>query len=99
MQPLFDLKGGAEGGNDDDIARGEFIPGDQLRAIGVHDEFHAASQQVTVHFLVVDHLAQQEHAGVRILLQGTVTDLYGVFNPVAKAKVAGEVELNRPKIE
>jgi hypothetical protein len=37
--------------------------------------------------------------GVRILLQGTVTDLYGVFNPVAKAKVAGEVELNRPKIE
>src|SRR5688572_6275343 len=77
----------------------DVVPRNKLRAIGVHNEFYAATLKVIIYFLIMDHLTQQKNSFVRILLKGLVTYFNCIFDTVAETKVPRKVELDRPEIE
>ena len=92
LQPSLRLQRGAEGGDDHDVVRSQFVPIHQHGAVGVLDEPQAVALQIGVHLRVVDHLAQQEDPFAGVLLDGLVADLDGVLHAVAEAEVPGEHE-------
>lgn len=55
--------------------------------------------KVIIYFLIVDHLAEQENVFIRVLLQRLIADLYGIFNAIAEAKMASDVEPYRSEIK
>src|SRR5690606_40166429 len=63
QQAVFDFKRGSERGYDHDVIRKNLFPGNELRAVGVHNKSYTAIAQIVVHFRVMDHLAQrsEEH--------------------------------------
>jgi hypothetical protein len=98
-EEVFDLACCAEGGNDHDVIALDFFPGYELRAIGIHDEFDSTALQIVVYFLVVDHLAEEEHTLIGVFFEGAVADLDGIFHAVAKTEVAGDIEDHRAEVE
>lgn len=99
QQKVFDLECSSERRDDHDIVGGDFLPGNQRAAIGIHNEANPAALQVLIHLLIVDHLAQQKYPLPAIFLYRLVADLDRILNAVAEAKMSGEVKYNRPEIK
>lgn len=99
VKPVFNLKRSSEGWDNDDVVREDFVPGDELGAIGVHDESNPAVAQVVVHFGVMDHLAEKKNAATWILIERPVTDFDGILHPVTKSEMTGKVKHYRSKIQ
>jgi hypothetical protein len=47
----------------------------------------------------VYHLAEEEHAFVRVFFEGTIADFDGVFDTVAETKMARDIELNWSEVQ
>ena len=47
----------------------------------------------------MDHLAEQVDVAIRVLFQGSVRDIDGIFHPVAKSEVSGNEKGNRTEIQ
>jgi len=67
--------------------------GYELLSVGVLEKLDAAGQEVGVDLGVVDHFAEQEDAFAGVFFDGAERDLNGVFDTVAEAEVAGEVDV------
>src|SRR5690606_35282088 len=79
--------------------RKNFLPGDELRAIGVHDELNSTVTQIVVDFGVMDHLTEEEDASAGIFIKCPVTDFDGVFYAVAKSEVTSEIKCYGSEIQ
>src|SRR5260221_2616507 len=98
-QQLFNFKRHAESGNDHNVIFSDFLPGDELGSIGIHDELNTATFEVVVHFLVVDHLAKEVNILPLILFQCLIADLNGILHAIAKAEMPGQNKLDGAKVE
>jgi hypothetical protein len=49
----------------------------------------AAVFEVAVYLLVMDHLAEEEHAFIRIFLQGAIAYFDGILHPIAETEMTG----------
>lgn len=83
---------GAERGNDDDIIGMNFIPRNELFSVSVHDKADAATLQVVIDLLVVNHLAKEIDLLVGVFLNGAITYFDSVLHAVAEPKMASEVK-------
>lgn len=99
VQQVHNLQGGAESRNDHHIVFPDFLPRNKLRAIGVHNKLNTAILQVTVHFLVMDHLTEQVYIFAWILFQRLIADFNGVFHAITKPEVARQIKTHRAKVE
>src|SRR6267378_4975074 len=96
---MFNLQCGAKRGNDHNIILGDLLPGNELCAIGIHDELNTATLKVVVHFLIVDHLAKEVNVFPIALFQRFITDLDGIFYTIAKTEMPGQSKLDWTKVE
>ena len=67
--------------------------------MSVLQELDAMLNQVSIDLRIMDHFAQQENPFPGIFLHGTESDINGVFHPVAKAKMPGQADLYRAKVQ
>lgn len=98
-QQILNFYGGPKGWDDHHILRLDFLPGDELSAIGIHDEPDTPGLQIVVDLLVMNHLAQQKHTLRSVLLKGLIADLDCIFNAIAESKMAGQVKDYGTKIQ
>ena len=96
-QSFFDLERCAKSRYDHDVVFGQVFEGYELLSMGVLEELNAAGQEVGVDLGVVDHFAEQEDAFAGVFVDGAEGDLDGVFDAVAEAEVAGEVDVRPPR--
>ncbi len=57
------------------------------------------SLQIFIYLWVMNHFTQQKNAFALIFFYCFESNVNGVFNTIAKPKVAGKVNMNRTKIE
>ena len=99
QQSMFNFNGSSKGRYNDDVFRMYCVQWQQLRSVCIHDELNATVKQVLIHFLVMDHLAQEVHVLARVLLKGFVTFFNSVLNTITKTKMPGQKELHRAEIK
>src|SRR5690348_7502762 len=61
LQKSLRFQRGAECGDNYYVVRSNLIPGDKLPSIGIGDEQDAAVLEISIHFLIVNHLAEKKH--------------------------------------
>ena len=95
----FRFQCGSKGGDDDHILRTQFTPIHKRSAIGILNESDASFLQILIDLRVMDHLAEEEDALIRIFIQCTVADFNRILHSITKAKVSGEVKAYRAEVQ
>jgi hypothetical protein len=67
--------------------------------VGIHDKLNSAILKILIYFLIMDHLAKQEHPVRGVFFQCFVTDFDGILNTVTKTKMAREIKYYWAKIQ
>jgi hypothetical protein len=99
LQLMLDFKRSAECRNNHNVLRIDLFPRYELCSVRVHNKLHAALSEIVVHLLIVDHLAQEQHAFVRVFLQCPVADFNGIFDTIAEAEMARQGETDRSEVQ
>src|SRR5690606_26399771 len=76
-----------------------FFPANKLPAVGIHNKPDTAFLEIGVHFLVVNHLAQQKDAFCIVLAECPVADLNRVFDTITKSEMPCDVESDRTEVQ
>lgn len=96
---MFNLQRGAKGWNDHYVIFCEFLPGNKLGSIRIHNEPDTPGFKIRIYFLIVNHLAQEINVFASGFFECPIGDFNGIFNAITEAKMSCQNKLNRPEIQ
>src|SRR5690606_1133178 len=67
--------------------------------MGILQKPHSSFLEVFIYIRVVDHFAQQKDPLARVFINGAKSDLDGIFNTIAKSKMACQINVQITQVK